>query len=238
MGGRLVDSGPDDDVHDDGLILLADILSAVASLLWPVVVAILLAGLFPVLKRFLSRSDSIDIEVAGAKVSVQSASEGLRKQINDLQDRVNELEKLRDGSPLETLDSPVVARPAAPSNLVLWVDDRAEANVYERARLTEAGRRIVQAESTGSALQRLRNDGPFSVIISDMGRVEDGGRFNSHAGLDLLRQIRDSGDDTPVVFYSSGRGLDLVRDQLDREKNVSYTASPTELMRLLRVSDG
>lgn len=215
---------------------MAEILDAIASLLWPVVVAALLAALFPVIKRFLSQSDSIDIEVAGAKVSVQRASEELRQLISDLQDRVNELEEAQSGSSIEAPEIPAISGSPSPRDVVLWVDDRLEANVYERARLREAGRRIVQAESTRSALQRIRSDGPFDVIVSDMSRVEEGGRLNLHAGLDLLREIRDAGDETPVVFYSSPRGLGSVQADLDRFVNVAYTTSPSELMRLLRVS--
>ncbi|GGK75363.1 response regulator [Mangrovihabitans endophyticus] len=215
---------------------MAEILNAIASLLWPLVVAALLAALFPVLKRFLSQSDSIDIEVAGAKVSVQRASEELRKLISDLQDRVNELEEsMRSDSPGDS-GPHLPPAPAAPTNAVLWVDDRLEANVYERARLAEAGRRIVQAGSTTSALQRIGSAGPFSVIISDMGRVEEGGKYNPRAGMDLLREIRRSGMDTPVVFYSSSARLDPVQAELQQAENVAYTTSPSELMRLLSVS--
>ncbi|MDI6105441.1 hypothetical protein QLQ12_43350 [Actinoplanes sp. NEAU-A12] len=215
---------------------MAEILTAIASLLWPVVVAALLVALFPVIKRFLSQSDSIDIEVAGAKISVQRASEELRQLISDLQDRVNELEATQSGTSIEAPEIPAIPGSPTPRNVVLWVDDRREANVYERARLGDAGRRIVQAESTESALQRIRSDGPFDVIVSDMSRVEEGGRLNVHAGLDLLREIRDAGDDTPVVFYSSPHGLGSVRAELDRSVNVAYTTSPSELMRLLQVS--
>jgi len=219
-------------------VVLAEILKAVASLLWPVVVAVLLIALLPVIRRLLSQSDSIDVEVAGAKVAVQKAAEELRKLISDLQDRVNELETALGNASIEAVERPVVPAPAQPSNTVLWVDDRPEANVYERARLTEEGRRVVRAESTLSALQRLHTDGPFSVIVSDMSRVEQGGRLNLRAGLDLLHELRDSGDNTPIVFYSTSRSLEPVRAELEQAGNVSFTTSPSELMRLLHVAVG
>lgn len=106
--------------------------------------------------------------------------------------------------------------------------------MYERARLTEAGRRVVQVESTRAALERLRRDGSYAVIVSDMSRVENG-RRNDYAGLDLLEELRTAGFDIPVVFYSSQGGLSAVREELDRGDNVGYTASPSELMRLLHV---
>jgi CheY-like chemotaxis protein len=100
--------------------------------------------------------------------------------------------------------------------------------------VTEAGRRVVQVESTRAALERLRRDGSYAVIVSDMSRVENG-RRNDYAGLDLLEELRTAGFDTPVVFYSSPSGLSAVREELDRADNVGYTASPSELMRLLQV---
>lgn len=100
--------------------LLAEIMNATASLLWPVAAIVILLVLLPVLKRLLSQSDSIDVEVAGARVSVQRASEELRKLISDLQDRVNELEAVaRNGAPTAVVETPV-AQPAPPS-AVLWV---------------------------------------------------------------------------------------------------------------------
>ncbi|MFI5896779.1 hypothetical protein ACIA5D_42435 [Actinoplanes sp. NPDC051513] len=211
--------------------LLAEIMTAVASLLWPLVVVVVLIFLLPVFKRFLSQSDSIDVEVVGARISMQRASEELRKQINDLQDRVNELEATQN---IGAADPPVVPDPSVPSNTVLWVDDHLENNLYERARLAEAGRRIVQADSTRSAMERLRDGGPYGVIVSDMSR-EENGRLNIYAGLDLLEQVRNAGSDTPIVFYSSPGGLSSVREELERADNVRYTASPSELMRFLNV---
>lgn len=217
---------------------MAEILTAIASLLWPIVVAALIIALFPVIRRLLSQSESIDVEVAGTKISVQRASDELRKLIGDLQDRVNELEGVRG----DVLAAPEAREPSTirptPSRrqVVLWVDDRLEANVYERARLAEAGWRVVQAESTGSALERAHNDGPFSAIISDMARVEGGGRLNPRAGLDLLKELRGNGDNTPVVFYSSSRSLEMVKAELENARNTSYTTSPSELMRILNVS--
>jgi CheY-like chemotaxis protein len=217
---------------------LADILTAIASLLWPIVVGALLVALLPMIRRLLNQSESIDIEVAGTKISIQKASEELRKLIGDLQDRVNELESVRgDASAHPEVHEPPAGLPMqSRSRVVLWVDDRLEANVYERARLAEAGWRVVHAESTKSALERMHNEGPFSLIISDMARVEVGGRLNLRAGLDLLRELRSVGDNTPVVFYSSSRSLEMVKAELEKAGNVSYTTSPSELMRILHVS--
>lgn len=215
---------------------MAGMVSSLAALLWPIVVAVLVFALLPALRKLLTRSDSVDIEVAGAKISIQNASEELRKQINDLQDRLNALEAARGDVPTPSAEALPVA--PVPTRRVLWVEDRPEANVYERARLEEAGRPVVRAATTREALQQLDRGGPFSVIVSDLGRVEEDGTLNRRAGLDLLREIRAGGDETPVIFYTSDNALRAVRAELEQATNVSYTASPSELMRLLRVSGG
>jgi hypothetical protein len=209
-------------------------LRAAATLLWPLVVAFSVLRLLPTITRLLRHSDRIELEVGGNKITVQRASDELRSLISDLQDRINQLESASmtaTSGPTHT-SQPIIAS----GNLLLWVDDRVEANVYERARLAELGIRVVQAESTRSALRTIHDGGPFSAIISDMARVEDGGRLNPTAGLDLLREIRGAGNETPVVFYSSSRSLDGTIDRLEGTANTSYTSSPSELMRLLGVS--
>ena len=212
----------------------ADFIQAVASVLWPLVVACLLVFLLPTLRSTIRRSDSINVEIAGTKVSVQRASDELRKLISDLQDRINELERTgNEGEPTY----PAYAPPRDVRRSVLWVDDRVEANVFERARLRDAHYRVVLAESTTTALNLRQSDGPFDVIISDMRRIESGGQLNPRAGLDLLKAIRRSGDLTPVIFYSSTQSLAPVRLELDTENAVSYTTSPSELMALIGVAE-
>jgi CheY-like chemotaxis protein len=121
-------------------------------------------------------------------------------------------------------------------NNPLWVDDRVNANVYERARVKEAGYAVLQADSTASALQTFEKDRPFQVIITDMGRAEAGGTYNPKAGLELIRKLRDRGDLTRIIVYSSRRSLAPVMDELRQISNIGYTTSSSELMRLLGLS--
>jgi CheY-like chemotaxis protein len=174
------------------------------------------------------RSESVEVEIAGSKVSIQHASEEVRKLINDLQDRLIELER-PDGD----LNQPAIPIAATTERSILWVDDRVDANVYERARLRDAGYQVVQAESTISAIRAIEQRGPFDLIVSDMARIETGGRLNLRAGLDLLASVRQSGLNLRVIYYSSARSLTSVQSELDSDPDVSYTTSPTELMRLI-----
>ena len=50
---------------------------------------------------------------------------------------------------------------------------------------------------TEHALALIDLHGPYDVIISDMARPE-----SRKAGVDLLEQLRDKGDQTPLIIYS------------------------------------
>lgn len=209
---------------------MADIIAAVATLTWPVMVLAALIYLLPALRRMLSKSESVGIEVGGTRITMQSASDETRKLISDLQDRVNELSAQLE----RQVTSTIATRSAAPGNsTLLWVDDDPDTSAFERARAKDAGFDVVQADSTNAALKVLGRCRPV-VIVSDMGRTENG-RFNPTAGLDLLQALRDRGDLTRVVFYSSPRRLAELAQRLDQISDVAYTASPTELAGLLQL---
>jgi PleD family two-component response regulator len=212
---------------------VSNVLSSIAQLLWPAVVAILVIVLLPVIRGLIKSSDSVNIEVGGAKISVQRAAEDIRKLINDLQDRLNAIEARTAPQDRQEVEKAISSpRPAK----LLWVDDRPDANVYERARAKDAGYEVLQAESTAAAHRSLASDGPVQLIITDMARVEAGGTYNRTAGLDLIRDLRKAGDLTPVIVYSSSRSLAPVQDDLNQQPNVASTTSPTELISLIGIS--
>lgn len=214
------------------LMEVSNVLSSIAQLLWPAVVAILVIVLLPVIRGLIKGSDSVNIEVGGAKISVQRAAEDIRKLINDLQDRLNALEGSAAPQEHQNADKPISAPLPAK---ILWADDRRDANVYERARVKDAGYEVLQAESTAAAQRILASDGPVQLIITDMARVEAGGNYNTTAGLDLIKGLREAGDLTPVIVYSSRRSLAPVLDDLQQLPNVVYTTSPTELISLIGI---
>jgi hypothetical protein len=216
-----------------GMAEVSNILSSIAQLLWPVVVAVLVIVLLPVIRGLIKRSDSVSIEVGGAKISVQRAAEDIRKLINDLQDRLNAIEART--IPQDRQEAEKVISTPRPAKL-LWVDDRPDANVYERARAKDAGYEILQATSTAAAQRILASDGPVQLIITDMARVEAGGNYNGTAGLDLIKDLRKAGDLTYVIVYSSHRSLASVLEDLKQLPNVAYTTSPTELISLIGIS--
>ena len=86
--------------------------------------------------------------------------------------------------------------------VVLWVDDRPENQTYERQALEALGMRIVQVTDTDSALRTVEKQ-KIDVIISDMSRPPD-----DRAGYTLLDALRQRGNETPFIIYSSSGSVE------------------------------
>ena len=213
----------------------ARIIEAVASLLWPLLVAVLLVllaphvpGLFADLRRAM-RTRAFTVKVGGAELSVEEATEQLRRQVTDLQTHM--AGQLAAQGTLGDQAAAGVASDQARAT-VLWVDDHPEANALELAKLRDDGLEVLQARSTAEAMDVLSPRQGVHAIVTDLGRTE-GGEYRSHAGLALLRQLREAELDQPVLVYTSVRGVELGRqDALDAGAEV-VTSSPTELFAAL-----
>jgi CheY-like chemotaxis protein len=208
----------------------ADAISALADLAWPVLAAGIILALLPTIKA-VARSRAFKIKFGDAELSVEDASEQLRKQVDDLQDQVR---RLLSGEESAAADSPpTIATETTPSRLlkrILWVDDKPENNAYEIAKLQKEGYDIQSVTSTQAALDVLksRSDGP-ALIISDMSRRE-GFLIRRTAGLELIREVRAVGLKIPIYIYARGwRDADQVRSV----GGDGITTSPIELMRLI-----
>jgi CheY-like chemotaxis protein len=79
---------------------------------------------------------------------------------------------------------------------ILWVDDRPDNNIHERAAFEAMGFNFTLALSTDEALQMLPGE-RFAAIISDMGRRE-----GPREGFVLLDAVRSRGDETPFFIYA------------------------------------
>jgi len=82
---------------------------------------------------------------------------------------------------------------------ILWVDDIPENNTYLRNMFLGYNIDVVIALSTEQALHELKTR-KFSLIISDMGRKE-----GSREGYVLLDKIRENGDKTPFLIFSTNK---------------------------------
>lgn len=111
-------------------------------------------------------------------------------------------------------------------NRILWVDDRPENNIYERAAFEAVGLSFSLASSTKEALNILEHS-RFAAIISDMGRHE-----GPREGYALLEILRNRGDQTPFFIYA---GSDLPEHKLEAQQRGAQgnTNDPQELFKLV-----
>jgi CheY-like chemotaxis protein len=229
----------------------ARVIEAIGSLLWPLLVAVLLVRVLPHvpgvvadLRRAL-RTRAFTVKLGGVELSVEEAAEQLRRQVTDLQAHMAAQLAEREAAPrlpappgppgspgAGPAEAGAPARPDGPPT-VLWVDDNPDDNTLELAKLRDDGVEVLLARSTAEAMDVLSLRRGIGAIVTDLGRAEDG-EFRSHAGLALLRQLREAEQDQPVVVYTSARRVELDRrDALDAGASV-VTSSPVELFAALR----
>jgi CheY-like chemotaxis protein len=209
----------------------ARVIEAIGSLLWPLLVAVLLIRVIPHIPgvvadlRRAMRTRGFTVKVGGVELSVEEATEQLRRQVTDLQAHmVNQLAGTAEAA------APVAGQERA---AILWVDDNPDANALELAKLRDDGLEVLLARSTAEAMDVLSLRRGIRAVVTDLGRSEDG-EFRSHAGLALLRQLREAEQDQPVVVYTSPRRAELDRQDALEAGAVTVTASPTELFAALR----
>lgn len=172
------------------------------------------------------------IEVGGQKLSMEEANQQQQIQIADLQKQLLDLRSKVEGfqvSPEATLAAEPVKAPA--SNAILWVDDNPKNNSYFIELLQKRGYRVDLATSTSEGV-RLANNNAYRVILSDMGRTENG-QFNDDAGIDLLQALRQNGTELPFVIFCSTRKAAQFRERAKGLGARAITGSTTELRGIL-----
>ncbi|MFI6424905.1 response regulator [Promicromonospora sp. NPDC050880] len=199
---------------------IADLIAAVASLLWPLLVIVVLLVFGGQLLAKLRGSDDVTLEIGGQKLSIRQATDQQADLIADLQREVAALKRKVDAGAVvvpgdelpwgsqeqeRTITRPGDGRLPVPGagapHSILWVDDNPENN----AMLAESWRRdgidVEVARSTDEAL-RLLNTRPYGLIISDLGRRESDVDVPD-AGLRLLSRVRANDPVTPFVLYGN-----------------------------------
>ena len=204
----------------------AELVSAVASLVWPLIVVIVVFRLLPTIKK-IAESRGFTVKVGETELTVQEISEKFVAITADIQ---GELASVRTaGTPVGVQEN---MSPALLRN-VLWVDDQPSNNAYEIAQLEVLGVAVVQVTSTLDALTALHGETRlFDAVISDMGRIENGAN-NANAGLDLVQALRKHGNNVPTLIYTTPGGMDR-RAELLVAGATGVAATPTTLFQLLR----
>jgi CheY-like chemotaxis protein len=225
----------------------ARIIEAIGSLLWPLLVAVVLIRVLPHVPALVAdlrramRTRAFTVRIAGAELTVEEATEQLRRQVTDLQTHMAIQLADRDGAgpppppaPGTAAGTGEAAGPSGPGRpTLLWVDDRPDDHALELAKLRDDGIEVLLARSTAEALDVLSLRRGVHAVVTDLGRSEDG-EFRTHAGLALLRQLKEAEHTQPVLVYT-----DAARAELDRQDALDagaalVTASPVELLAALR----
>lgn len=109
---------------------------------------------------------------------------------------------------------------------ILWVDDRPNNNIHERAAFESMGFEFTLALSTDEALSTLSNR-DFDAIISDMGRKE-----GPREGYKLLDAIRTAQNSIPFFIYAGSNAPERKAEAAERGAQGS-TNSAQELFDLI-----
>jgi CheY-like chemotaxis protein len=195
---------------------------------WPLVVAFVLVLFRKVLRDLLSRDD---LSISGPAGITFSA----RRAVGALVDAEKFRRDPSDGrSPVSAADAEDQVQEVAGfvrrlgrSPRLLWVDDMPSNNRLERSAMENMGMIVELSTSTKDAQARLRRRHGYDLVISDMARPED-----PRAGYDLLRWMRDRGDDAPFVVYGSSNSPAHFDEAVSRGA-VGSTARPQELVDMI-----
>ena len=213
---------------------LDEIIGALADLAWPLLSGVVLWKLWPAILE-IADNRAFRVKVGMMEISVQDATEQLRRSVGDLQRGVGDLQRKvgepRSGDRSE--DAPTEAHPLLAGPRLAWVDDVPENNAYEIARLREDGVRILEMLSTEDAVRALIEVGqPVDVVISDMGRLESG-VYNGEAGLELIRALRAENFKPAIYVYCSSESVERMREETRHAGAQGITSSQMELFEML-----
>ena len=206
---------------------IAKLISALASLAWPIVLAVLLYKLYEPIRTLVesARGRKFTIKVAGNELSMEEVSEQQRAIVSDLQAKIAEIEKRISAGMIPLKRSINVS--ASTNKRILWVDDRPKNNSFLVAALEERGARVDIALSTNEAVVKIKKI-PYDIILSDMGRPE-----GDKAGIDLTRKLKELSINTPVYIYCGSWAAQHLRDEALAAGVTEITSSGTTLLSVL-----
>lgn len=214
---------------------VAKLIEGFSSLLWPVIVLVVIYLFKPAVAGIIEsgKSRKFSLKLGGQELTMEEVSQQQRNLIADLQAQVVELrEKVEGVSPVvSTMTATNVKALPERSRSILWVDDNPKNNSLFIQQLSDRGVTVDLALSTSDGLSRF-DRGRYNLIISDMGRTEDGS-YIATAGLDFLKIIRQKNQGIPFVIFCSSRGVREHREEAKALGVTAITSSPTELFGVL-----
>ena len=218
----------------DTAIKLLDALTKLLGMLaWPTVLLFVLIRFGPSLRDFISNLGEFSLKGPGfeasAKIKQEAAAALGAAAVAHPEAGAAPEATARDARAAARVVSEIVTprliRRAGRAT-VLWVDDRPDNNVHERAALEALGVSFVLSTSTEDALEKLKRQS-VDAIISDMGRPPD-----PQAGYTLLDKLRARGDQTPFIIYAGSRAPEH-RAEARRHGAIGSTNRPDELFEMV-----
>ena len=180
---------------------------------------------------------------AAAPQLVRPADAQLDQLVSNFADKVDQAQQQRGGPPLydhfryQLQQDAQALIDRVDAVRVLWVDDRPDNNLRERAMLAGLQIEVVTARSTDEALARLQADAragePFDLVISDWSRPPEAGR----AALQLMQQMQQVACRLPMIVYHgemAPAGRQRRADQLAAAGALGEAVMPAELLALVQ----
>jgi CheY-like chemotaxis protein len=221
---------------------LPDLLRAVASLLWPVIVVILLFAFRDAIRQVIrsAQSRKFTVKVGEMEVEMDEYNRQQSELIKDLQNQVVSLQKAIEGGQTPGQADPQQATvpdyslEAAPRpRSVLWVGDHPHENAVMLQNLQDAGIQVTTALSSREGLTRLRA-APFDTVVTDLDHPNGTIPAGSVPGIELIKAIRQMDENIPVYVFTSPRKAEKMCDAAQDAGANQVTASPTILLALLK----
>lgn len=234
----------------------ATLINSIAALLWPLIVIFILLIFRKNVQGLIesARGRKFTVKIGEMELSMDELSKQQAIMIEDLQTRVNKLQKEIEGGALsitekamretlpsvETADVKTVQTAASPQDeininddisAILWVDDQPKNNALLIASLRKHGISVVPAESTEEALERFK-DIRFNCVISDSCRKEGNKLENCSAGIKLARKLRSINENMPIYIYTD-KANPRLKQIAEEAGATAVTSSPSELLKFL-----
>ncbi|MBI5295413.1 MAG: response regulator [Chloroflexi bacterium] len=214
---------------------LPEILKAIASLLWPVIVIVILLAFRKPVEGLIetARLRKFTVKVGEVELSMEEYNKQQSDLIKDLQNQVAALQKLHDlQQPGEEVAYVRESAPRPQTRSLLWVDNHPRNNAVMMESLREAGISVTTALDTQEALGKLRTL-TFDKIVTDLDHP-DNGNSNATAGIELVKSVRVMNKDMPIYIYTSAEKAEKMFLEAQEAGANQITGSPTILMALLK----
>lgn len=218
---------------------MAETLQAIASLLWPIIVIILICVLIFMFKPAIAaiiesaKSRKFTIKVGNNELTMEEASKQQQSMITDVQKQLLELRNklVHNGKSQTFSDVESNIENIKQNSTILWVDDNPKNNSYAVQQLNDMKINVDLALSTTDGLRRFRQN-KYPLIISDLGRREEN-FMNYTAGFDFLKEIRSINPSIPFIIFTTSENVRIYMAQAKKLGVTLITSSWTEIVSFL-----